>query len=373
MLGCTSHWPWRLVAADDVIGFHLEQAHGYFTELGVDRDDLARSAAAHLGDAGITAFKRSDTAETVQLLSRAVRLLPDDDPTRLALACELGTALKGGPDTAQAEELLSVTAEAAAGAGLDRVAQRAQIELVWLRMLRGESVGDGVRFVESVLAALEHDGDDRSRERAWLALAALRGPLQGRHAECARAAEQALRFARLSGFSRGAPLSMLAASACDGPTPVDVAVDRCEQLLRAAESDRAAEVGVLEALAHLLAMRGEVGESRSRLSGARDLHVEFGFAGGLIRDLPLVTAEVEVLAGDAAAAEAILRDALTSLERDGDPAWASTVGARLAEVLVDVGRDEEALALCHRSAEARDPGRHAGAGEPSPCTCQGAQ
>jgi len=345
----------RLTAADDVIGFHFERAHDYFTELGVDRDDLARGAAAHLGDAGIAAFRRSDLAETVQLLSRAVRLLPEQDPSRLTLACELGTALKSRGEMARAEELLGVTAETAADAGFDGLAKRAQIELVWPRMLRGESVADGVRFVESVLADLEHDADDRSRERAWLALAALRGPLQGRHAASTVAAEQALHFAGRSGFSRGAPLSMLAANACDGPTPVDTAIDRCEQLLRAAETDRAAEVGVLEALAHLLAMRGDAAESRSRLSIARSLHVEFGFGGGLIRDLPLITAEVDVLAGDDAAAEAILRDTLARLEQEGDRAWSSTVGARLAEVLVDVGRDEEALALCRRAAELASP------------------
>jgi DNA-binding SARP family transcriptional activator len=345
----------RLVAADDVIGFHLEHAHGYFSELGVDRDDLARSAAAHLGDAGIAAFKRSDIAETVQLLSRAVRLLPEDDPARLSLACELGTALKSGGEMARAEELLAVTAEIAAAAGLERVTQRAQIELVWPRMLRGASVAEAVRFAESVIAALEHDGDDRSRERAWLVLAALHGPLQGRHAACDRAAEQALHFARLGGFSIGAPLSMLAANGCDGPTPVDVAIDRCEQLLREAESDRAAEAGVLESLGHLLAMRRDAVAARSRMASARSLHVEFGFAGGLTRELPLIAAEVEVLAGDDAAAEAILGDALASLEQEGDRAWASTVGARLAEVLAEAGRGEEALALCARAAELASP------------------
>src|SRR5205823_5307317 len=76
-----------LAAADDVIGFHLERAHAYCVELGEERGDLARGAAEHLGDAGLAAFKRSDIAETVQLLTRAVRLLPEDDPSRLMLAC----------------------------------------------------------------------------------------------------------------------------------------------------------------------------------------------------------------------------------------------------------------------------------------------
>jgi DNA-binding SARP family transcriptional activator/tetratricopeptide (TPR) repeat protein len=353
------------VTGNAIVGFHLEQAYAYAMELGAERSDLARVAAGRLGDAGIAAARRLDFTEAVDLLARATRLLPDDDRERLQLACELGTAVKNSGDFARAEEMLERTAEVASRFGFERIAQRARIELIWPRVLRGgitlssphaDGVEESASFVEQVIADFERDGDARSCERAWVCLAALRGRLQGRHADSERAAANALRYARASGFSLLAPVAMLAADACDGPMPVPEAIARCEGLLADPQLDRSAALGVRQSLAHLLAMRGDAAGARAEVELARSLHEEFGVAVGLSRDLALAAAEVDVLAGDDHSAEEGLRSALAVLEEEGDGAWAATVAGRLAELLAEGGRVPEALTFAGRAAELAQPG-----------------
>ena len=81
---------------DEVIGYHLEQAHGYRRELGASGAGLERlgsRAAARLVSAGRRANSRGDLPTAVGLLRRAEALLPDLDPDRLAMLTELGEAL----------------------------------------------------------------------------------------------------------------------------------------------------------------------------------------------------------------------------------------------------------------------------------------
>ena len=73
---------------EEVVGYHLEQAYRYLTELGPPDDRaraIAREAAGRLGSAGRRAFARSDGPGGVNLISRAVALLPANDPLRVEL------------------------------------------------------------------------------------------------------------------------------------------------------------------------------------------------------------------------------------------------------------------------------------------------
>jgi DNA-binding SARP family transcriptional activator len=82
----------RRDTADEIVGYHFEQAHRYVAELalgGARADTLALAAGERLGRAGIRAWKRGDVPAAINLLGRAVELTPDAH----ALACELGIAL----------------------------------------------------------------------------------------------------------------------------------------------------------------------------------------------------------------------------------------------------------------------------------------
>src|SRR5205085_879898 len=64
---------------EEILGYHLEQAYQYLSELGPIDDhglELGRRGAAHLATAGDRAFARGDMAVAANLLRRAATLLP---------------------------------------------------------------------------------------------------------------------------------------------------------------------------------------------------------------------------------------------------------------------------------------------------------
>jgi DNA-binding SARP family transcriptional activator len=78
----------RALEFEEILGYHLEQAFRYRSELGPPDESavaLGRRAAERLGVAGRRAFGRADTPGAMNLVSRAVSLLPVDDPLRVDL------------------------------------------------------------------------------------------------------------------------------------------------------------------------------------------------------------------------------------------------------------------------------------------------
>ncbi|HKF79248.1 MAG TPA: adenylate/guanylate cyclase domain-containing protein [Thermoleophilaceae bacterium] len=94
---------------EEMLGYHLERAYRYRTELGpIDQlgRELATRAAGRLGTSGRRALARGDIPPAVNLLERAVSLLPDDDPTRRDLTLKLGIALAETGQLTRADVLL---------------------------------------------------------------------------------------------------------------------------------------------------------------------------------------------------------------------------------------------------------------------------
>jgi predicted ATPase len=90
----------RVIEYQEILGYHLEQAHRYLAELGPPGErgrELARRAAGRLVPAGQRAAARGDAAATVNLLARAAALLPPGDRGHAGLLVELADAyLKAG-------------------------------------------------------------------------------------------------------------------------------------------------------------------------------------------------------------------------------------------------------------------------------------
>ena len=81
---------------EEILGYHLEQAHKYLAELGpLDEKgrQIGADAARRLASAGRRAFARGDAKAAGNLFRRAVALLPHEDPRRLPLLPELGEVL----------------------------------------------------------------------------------------------------------------------------------------------------------------------------------------------------------------------------------------------------------------------------------------
>src|SRR3954447_26977099 len=82
----------QLVEADEIIGYHLEQAHRYRRELDPEAAELlglAGGASEHLSAAGRAALERGDAPAARTLLERATAVLPQDDERRFAHTPEL--------------------------------------------------------------------------------------------------------------------------------------------------------------------------------------------------------------------------------------------------------------------------------------------
>ena len=81
-------------AADEIVGYHLEQAYEYRSQLGRVGDDrhreLAARASGHLSDAGRRALSAGDRGGASNLLERAVALRSKTDPDRAALLIDVG-------------------------------------------------------------------------------------------------------------------------------------------------------------------------------------------------------------------------------------------------------------------------------------------
>src|SRR5205823_3210285 len=82
--------------ADEIIGYHLEQAYKLRVAIGYQDDrarELAGAAGDRLGSAGTRAWRRrGDVSATINLLERATSLIAAEDPRRSALLCTLATA-----------------------------------------------------------------------------------------------------------------------------------------------------------------------------------------------------------------------------------------------------------------------------------------
>jgi hypothetical protein len=80
----------KLVELDEILGYHLEQAHRYGAELGAPDALLGERAGRLLAIAGLRAQSRGDVAATCSLTERAIALLPEREPQRLSLMVVLG-------------------------------------------------------------------------------------------------------------------------------------------------------------------------------------------------------------------------------------------------------------------------------------------
>ena len=126
----------RLAEYAEIVGWHLEQAHRYLSELGPlgeQRDELARRAADRLAAAGWTASARGDVSAGVTLRSRALALMPADAPHRPQLLADLGDALLWSGRFDEADRALAEAIELAERAGDERTRIRSRLSQLRLR------------------------------------------------------------------------------------------------------------------------------------------------------------------------------------------------------------------------------------------------
>ena len=339
----------RAKELDEIIGYHLEQAHGYRQELGPVAEGaatLATRAGERLATAGRRAVRRGDNSAAAILISRALKLLCAEHPSRPELLTELASTLMLAGDFEEAGPILAEAAECAEAVGDRRLQLRIAIEQEFFRTFtepEGSALDDS-SVADRTIPLLEELGDDRGLARAWLlkSEADVNACRWGARAE---ALERALEHARKGGDtgSVGGLTFNHASALYYGRTPVSDAIERCEQYLAEHPDDRLVQASVNMVLAGLRAMQGDFDEARSLYSGARGIHEELGRRFRIATVGSILAAEIEELAGQPAEAVSILGWAYDTVREMGAMSATATVAAFLADALSVDGRNAESL------------------------------
>ncbi len=336
---------------EEILGYHLEQAHRYLSELGpLDGEGLALGAdgSARLSRAARRAASRGDMNAAANLFGRAVALLATSDPLRLPLLPEWAEAMMELGDFEWARTLLDqVQDEAQAGAS-PRVKAAAQLVRLLVRLHSGEPGNwsdEALRLAEHTIPQLEAEGAHDELAKAWR-LIALTQQIAQRPVQAREAIAKVITHARLAGNQRLLARSSLgmALSTLYGPTPVPEAITECEALLANGLGDRQVESLIQCKIAQLYAMRGDFVQARDLVRRGRAVLRELG-QGVHAASTALDLVTIESLAGDLPRAEAEARVDYEFLERQGETFYLATLASLLARVVRDQGRDVDALAL----------------------------
>jgi tetratricopeptide (TPR) repeat protein len=347
---------------DEFAGYHLEQAYRLRTELGEsDRrtERLAENGGRRLGEAGVRAAKRADVPASIGLLRRAVSMLPPGTPPRGDLLCELGSTLDASGESENPGAVLERAIEEARVAGDRRVELRARMELEYVRLPRisGATADALLDAVSAAIPVLEAASDYRCLGRAWLLAGWVQGGRRGQHKAREEAAERALSYYRQSTWPSSTCAGEIANALYYGPTPVPAAIARCETLLRSEVTIRYGSANVEAYLGGLVAQAGDFDLARTLIESSRATYDELGHRTALATFSGVILADVELLADDSVAAEAILRWVCDELARTEAFSRLASRAGDLAEALYRQQRFEEAaewIALGERHSAADD-------------------
>jgi tetratricopeptide (TPR) repeat protein len=342
----------RLSEYEEIIGYHLEQAYRYRAELGppdAHAQELAVRAGTLLADAGERADKRADAAATVDLLTRAMDLLPRDLPRRRRLLIRLGDRTFETGDGPRAEMLLT---EAMTDA--DRAGDAGTSALAALVLLAVRSSTHSTEMLESLTEAerlggvLARVGDEASARLAeamasFLLFAMGRaGEALGRTAALVALGPGQEQWQREARMVRGA-------SSVWGPVPAEEGIAVLQAQMDESVGDlwyRGANVGI----SRLLMFQGRFDEASERNAAARAVFEDVGSQMRVI-DTVVGEGEIERLRGRPDLAVPLIRQGYDLMTATGDRAFASTLAVSLADALLDVGDEAEALRFATISRE----------------------
>lgn len=316
---------------------------------------FGRRAAMRLVAAG-RRVRSGDPAEAA-LLSRAVSLLPEGDPERLALLPELGEALAKSGNLRGGIAVLEEATEQAEAAGDGRTRSYGALFLAEARV-RGEpgfTAEEALGEAQRALQACEDLGDERGQALAWFYGASYHS-MRGHRARACEDLERALAHAATAGAEemQDGIRSFTAHCLFFGPASLDEFFSYADRLL-----DQPYTKGILHVrqwLGVARAMRGQFETARTLLAEYVAELEEFGNTFPAAISAANAFGLVEMLAGNPAAAERHLGEGYVFLKELGETAHLSTLAGWLAHALYAQGRDAEAAHYTRISEEtaARD-------------------
>ena len=239
----------------------------------------------------------------------------------------------------------AIAAAEETGDARSAIAARLASSLIGLLVRAEGGVDEVADEINRALPTFEAAGDDATVARLLTRLAdgywwrCQVGPME-------EALERALVHAhRADDPSRVSNVSIrLGFATVVGPLAIDLGRPRLDELIEGAAPDSAAKGVLLVASSLLAAMAGAFDEARSRCGEGKEILDALG-QGVSAAAITTWSSAIELLAGDAGAAERELRPALERLQEIGERGNLASIAAQLAEALHAQGRSEEALAV----------------------------
>ena len=330
-----------LVELDEMLGYHFEQAWRLRLELGlVANVALARDARSRLERAGRRALMRQDYGAAVNLLERALALVPSDE-LDIGLAIDRAEALFLGGNLEEACRSLSAAADRAAAEGDEKSALLARIEETYLRIdVTPEGVaGELDSLIATALPVFEASGDDFALYLVHSARAMV-AHQRGWMDEELRARERSLLHARRTGLAHlgGWTLPWLASSRFRGTTPIPELLAWLDEQ----EASGAQHPYVRAFRSTALGMLGRLEEARTVLARVRTELADRGAKLQLAVTTAQLGVELELLACDPGAAVMLGEEGCRLLEQAGERSYLSTALGYLGQAQWALGRAEAA-------------------------------
>ena len=333
----------RKTEYEEILGHHLEQAHRYTSELvlaDAEAADLARRAADYLASAGVRAADRGDYHASQRLLERSVDLMGDDSRRPMLLE-RLGEVLFERVPR-EALERWEEARRAYEATGDPVGAARTEVEILRARSsFESLEPADVIARGEELAALLDEAGDLHGWVRAT--------ELVGSHLYFLGRVTEAID--RLSGGWDRVPVGSVDRAHLArwvvtahywGPTPVEEAIPRVQQILADNPGRPTVEVGAVRMIGALKGMRGDFDEARAAIARAEAMAAEAGLEMLLISSGSHVLGYVELEAGDPQAALNAALPSYEALAATGDTAFSSTSAGYVAWALIELERLEEA-------------------------------
>ncbi|MEP6469771.1 MAG: adenylate/guanylate cyclase domain-containing protein [Chloroflexota bacterium] len=339
----------RLDEYEEIIGYHLEQAHAYRGHLGTldATSTLGERAALRLASAGRRALETGGSEAAINLLQRALALQTEPSASRAQTLIALGDAIAAAGRLVEAQASLEEALAWASDSGERTIEAMARVLLTRVTMFvdPAGAFPDQGAAVGRAAMALESAGLHREAALAYRLLADMHMD-GGRYDEAVPFSDLAMSQARLS-QDRHLVARLLASRALlwtAGPLPAAALIEDVEAILPEVETSGYARSYVLLSLVELYGLTGRFDEAHATAALARSIALELGQPLD-VAGMCLTSGPMERLAGNLVMAEAELRAAYQTLERAGELGMRSTTAGLLAHVLCDRGAIDEALTL----------------------------
>jgi len=340
----------ELVELDEILGYHLEQAWRYRNELGATSDpQLMTAARERLSAAAHRALLREDSAAALNLIERALALVPEGEIDLLLETDRLHTIFFSG-QVQTAYEAAGELGERAAALG-DRIAEQvAAIERTrFATFVDPEGSAERLeRLAGEALPEFERAGNELALYIALFGLSSV-AHMHGRmdagreNADRAAAVAESLGLPHLQAWIQ--PYRV--ATRFHGTTPLAEVLVWWEE--QDAVGPGSSSLQINRCLA--LAMLGRFDEARARSKEMEEELEERGSSVALALLLAMMAPETERLAGDPAAALEISKRGCQMFEDVGERSWLSSALGIQGQVFYDLGDLDAAFDAATRGLE----------------------